>query len=126
MSSYTRKKCPAHNGPKPSDAVLLECTCGIRAAAKAAIDLRPIPDLAINTGATVAAAIALRRAGFENQASRMLASVEQTVVEANGGLLFALLDIKGPRHAAIGEAAPTQVESARAVQPNPRPESGEI
>lgn len=96
MSSYTRKKCPAHNGFKPSDAALRECTCGIRAAAKAAINLRPIPDLAAETGATVAAAIALREAGFENQAGIMLASVEQTVVEANGGLLFALLDIERP------------------------------
>ena len=97
MSSYTRRKCPTHHGIAPSNAALRECICGIRAAARDAINLRPIPDLAVGTGATVAAAIALRRSGFENQASKVLASVEETVVQANGGLLFALLEIKRPQ-----------------------------
>lgn len=84
MSSYTRRKCPVHNSSKPTDAILPECTCGIHAAAKAAIALRPIPDLAIKTGASVAAAIAVQRAGFTDQADLFLTSLERTVFEANG------------------------------------------
>lgn len=69
----------------------------MRAAAKEAIAVRPIPELAARTGAAVAAALALKRSGLADQAGHLLASVEQTVVEANGGLLFALLSIKRPR-----------------------------
>lgn len=98
MSSYTRRKCPIHNTSKPTDAILSECTCGIHAAAKAAIALRPIPDLAINTGASVAAAIAMQRAGFADQVGLLLTSLERSVFEANGGLPFARLDIERPQH----------------------------
>lgn len=52
----------------------------------------------------------------------MLASVEETVVEANGGLLFALLDIRRPGNAAIGETTPWQVKSAKAAKANSCPE----
>lgn len=69
----------------------------MRAAAKQAIAVRPIPELAARTGAAVAAALAFKRAGLADQAGHLLASVEQTVVEANGGLLFALLGVKRPR-----------------------------
>jgi len=100
VPSYTRQKCPAHSDPAPAEAAHTKCVCGLRAsarAARAAIALRPIPDLAVRTGAAVAAAIALRDAGVEEQARTLLASVERTVAEANGGLLFGLLGMRPPR-----------------------------
>lgn len=77
--------------------MLAECTCGMRAAARSSIAMRPIPDLAARTGADVAAAIALARAGLAEHADSLLASVERTVAEANGGQLFALLGMRRPR-----------------------------
>ena len=68
----------------------------MRAAAKKAIALRPIPDLAARTGAAVAAAIALKSVGMTEPAGSLLASVERSVAEANGGQLFALLGMRRP------------------------------
>lgn len=69
----------------------------MRAAAKKAITMRPIPDLAARTGAAVAAAIALDSVGMTEPAGSLLASVERSVAEANGGQLFALLGMRRPR-----------------------------
>lgn len=74
MSSYTRRRCPAHSSLNPADAATAECTCGIRAAAHAAIAVRPIPKEAIRAGATVAASIALRHAGLDTEAKQLLSS----------------------------------------------------
>lgn len=46
----------------------------MRAAARAAVAVRPIPKEAVRAGATIAASIALRHAGLDTEADQLLSS----------------------------------------------------
>lgn len=46
----------------------------MRAAARAAVAVRPIPKEAVRAGATIAASIALRHAGLDTEAKQLLSS----------------------------------------------------
>lgn len=59
MRSDTRRNCPAHGALNPADAATANCTSSMRAAL-AAIAVRPIPAVAIESAAAAGAAMALR------------------------------------------------------------------
>lgn len=85
----------------------------MRAAARAAIAVRPIPREAVVAGATVAAVIALRRVGLDEKAERLQVTQEVFVGEQ---------DSPGRRRA----SGPPGMVSARNAPPPLSPRLGKV